>query len=56
MNFDRTLAIMLIPIFILSACSKNHPKEKGSVIAKVGNEYLYLYDIITPGDSLKFSA
>ena len=56
MNFYRLLAILLIPIFMLSACSKNHPKDKGPQIAKVGNEYLYLYDMITPGDSVKFSA
>ncbi len=54
MKLDRMLAILLIPIFILSACSKKHPKEKGPVIAKIGNEYLYLYDMITPSDSLKF--
>lgn len=55
MKLNRTLAILLIPIFILSACSKKHPKEKGPVIAKIGNEYLYLYDMITPSDSLRFS-
>jgi len=49
------VAFTAIILFSLAACSKEHPIEKGPVIAKIGNEYLYLYDMIPEGKFPSFS-
>jgi len=49
------VAFTAIILFSLAACSKEHPIERGPVIAKIGNEYLYLYDMIPEGKFPSFS-
>ena len=39
---------------IIAGCSKEHPSDLGPPVAKIGNEYIYLYDVISPGDSAAF--
>jgi len=51
---NRLTLLLMALVFIITACSKKHPTDMGPTIAKVGNEYIYLYDVISPKDSVTF--
>ena len=50
----RSIIILIFLASIVAGCSKKHPTNMGPPVAKVGNEYIYLYDIISPKDSVTF--
>ena len=51
---QRSITILIIVASIIAGCSKEHPSDMGPPVAKIGNEYIYLYDVITPEDSAVF--
>ena len=50
----RSITILILLVSIIAGCSKKHPSDMGPTVAKIGNEYIYLYDIISPKDSAAF--
>ncbi|TFB12367.1 peptidyl-prolyl cis-trans isomerase [Candidatus Marinimicrobia bacterium MT.SAG.4] len=50
----RSITILILLVSIIAGCSKKHPSDMGPTVAKIGNEYIYLYDIISPEDSATF--
>ena len=50
----RSITILILLVSIIAGCSKKHPSDMGPIVAKIGNEYIYLYDIISPKDSATF--
>ena len=50
----RSITILMLLVSIIAGCSKKHPSDMGPTVAKIGNEYIYLYDIISPEDSVTF--
>ena len=50
----RSITILMLLVSIIAGCSKKHPSDMGPPVAKIGNEYIYLYDIISPEDSATF--
>ena len=54
MTQHRSITMLIFTIAIIAGCSKEHPADKGPPVAKIGNEYIYLYDVISPKDSTAF--
>ena len=54
MNQHRSITILIFAALIIAGCSKEHPADMGPPVAKIGNEYIYLYDVISPEDSVVF--
>ena len=54
MTQHRSITMLIFTIAIIAGCSKEHPSEMGPPVAKIGNEYIYLYDVISPKDSTAF--
>ena len=50
----RSTATVIFLALIIAGCSKEHPSDTGPPVAKIGNEYIYLYDVISPADSAVF--
>ena len=50
----RSITVLITVASIIAGCSKEHPSDLGPPVAKIGNEYIYLYDVISPGDSADF--
>ena len=50
----RSITILMLLVSIIAGCSKKHPSDMGPTVAKIGNEYIYLYDIISHEDSVTF--
>ena len=50
----RSITILIFWALIIVGCSKKHPSDMGPPVAKIGNEYIYLYDVISPKDSVTF--
>ena len=50
----RSITVLITVASIIAGCSKEHPSDMGPPVAKIGNEYIYLYDVISPEDSATF--
>ena len=50
----RSITILIFVGSIIAGCSKEHPSDIGPPVAKIGNEYIYLYDVISHEDSAVF--
>lgn len=50
----RSIIMLIFAVSIIAGCSKEHPADMGPPVAKIGNEFIYLYDVISPKDSTVF--
>ena len=46
--------LITVLMFIVSSCSTEQHTDKGPAVAKIGSDYIYLYDVLTPASSTSF--